>query len=84
MYVTRETDEDGHFEFTDLMPGKFVVGINFPKRPDWFSGGGGGVNVKLPPASLFYPGVTARSGARVIELKTDEKLTDIDITLFTR
>ncbi len=80
-YLTTQTDTDGEYSFTGQSAGKFVIGINFPKRPDWINGGGGGLNVPLPPASLFYPGVTTRSSAEIIQLKADEKLDTVDFTL---
>lgn len=55
-YVTTQTDRDGHFMFDSQEAGEFVVGLNFPGRPDWFNGGGAGAGVKIPPASVFYPG----------------------------
>ena len=83
-FITTQTDRNGHFLFGSQEPGEFVLGLNFPKRPDWFNGAGGGKDVKIPPASMFYPGVAKRSGARVIRLKTDEKLNDLDFTLPTQ
>jgi hypothetical protein len=80
-YWTDQTDEKGYFEFDSLDPGKFVLGLNFPKRPDWFNGGCGGDCSKAPPASQFYPGVPDRSAARIIELATDEKLDHLDFTI---
>jgi Carboxypeptidase regulatory-like domain len=80
-YLTTETDDDGYFVFDSQEPGEFVVGLNFPGRSDWFDGSGAGGNLKLPPASLFYPGVTNRSGAQVIQLTADEKLDNINFTL---
>lgn len=80
-YSTTQTDLNGHFMFDSQYPGEFVVGLNFPGRPDWFNGGGAGIGVKIPPASVFYPGVPDRSSARVIRLAADEKLGDIDFIL---
>jgi hypothetical protein len=80
-YLTTQTDAKGHYEFDSLEPGKFMIGLNFPARVDWFNGSGGGPGVTLPPASLFYSGATRRSEARVIELHTDEKLDSFNFTL---
>jgi len=77
-YETMQTDQNGQFMFDEEAPGKYVLGLNFPPRPDWFNGGGGGVGVRIPPASVFYPGVPDRSKARVIRLATDEKLENLD------
>jgi len=80
-YLTTQTDRKGYFEFDSQDAGKFVLGLNFPKRPDWFNGSGVGEGVKLPPASQFYPGVSDRSAARIIQLETDEKLDHLDFTI---
>ncbi|MGA8366975.1 MAG: carboxypeptidase regulatory-like domain-containing protein [Candidatus Acidiferrales bacterium] len=77
-YETTQTDQDGRFVFSGEVPGKYVLGLNFPARPDWFNGGGAGVGVRIPPASVFYPGVPDRSKARVIRLATEEKLENLD------
>jgi hypothetical protein len=80
-YETTRTDRDGHFTFDSEEPGKYVLGLNFPPRIDWFNGSVGGPGVRIPPASLFYPGVQDRSSARVIRLQTDEKLNNLDFIL---
>jgi len=41
-YLTTQTNWDGHFTFYSQDPGEYVLGLNFPPRPDWFNGGGGG------------------------------------------
>jgi hypothetical protein len=80
-YLTTQTDRNGHFKFVSQVPGEYVLGVNFPKRPDWFDGSGAGKSLKLPPASLFYPGVAKLSDARVIRLKAEEHLDNLDFTL---
>ena len=80
-YATTQTDENGEFEFDSMEPGQFLIGLNFPARPDWFNGAGAGPGVKIPPASLFYPGVASRSAAVVIRLATDEQIDNIDFLL---
>lgn len=77
-YVTTLTDQKGLFMFGSEVPGDYVLGLNYPSRADWFNGGGAGPEVKIPPASLFYPGVPDRSSARVIRLATDERLDNLD------
>lgn len=84
LYETGQADEDGHFVFSFLQPGEYVIGLNFPPNPDWSDGIGMGAGVELPPASLFYPGVANRSSAQVIRLATDEKLDDLEFTVPSR
>jgi Carboxypeptidase regulatory-like domain len=80
-YLTTQTDRNGQFLFSSQESGRFVVGLNFPARRDWFNGSGAGADVKIPPASLFYPGVPSRSAARVIDLATDQKIDNIDFVI---
>lgn len=80
-YVTTQTDRDGRFTFDSEAPGSYVLGLNFPPSSDWFNGGGAGAGVRIPPASLFYPGVLERASARVIALGTDEKLDNLDFII---
>jgi 5-hydroxyisourate hydrolase-like protein (transthyretin family) len=77
-YQTTQTDSSGNFNFDSQQSGKFVVGVNYPPRPDWFNGSGAGVGVKLPPVSTFYPSVTSRSSARIIRLGTDQRIDNVD------
>lgn len=83
-YLTSQTDQNGYFMFDSQQPGEYVLGLNFPASPDWFDGGGGGAGVRLPPASMFYPGVANRSSAQVIRLATDEKLDDLEFAVPSR
>jgi Carboxypeptidase regulatory-like domain len=76
-YNTARTDASGKFKFDDLKPGDYVVGINLPGAPAWKYDCGAGAS-EIPPASLYYNGVTERSDALVIKLATDEKRHDID------
>jgi len=80
-YMTTQTDESGKFTFDSQDPGEYVLGLNYPARADWFDGGGAGAGVKVPPASLFYPGVSDRSNAHIIQLASDEKLDKIDFVV---
>jgi hypothetical protein len=80
-YEVTQTDKNGYFQFESQAAGEFVVGLNFPARPDWFNGSGAGSGVKIPPASLFYPGVASRSSAGIIKLATDEKRENVDFVI---
>jgi carboxypeptidase family protein len=83
-YLTTQTDQEGHFVFDSQAPGEYVLGLNSPASPDWFDGGGAGAGVRIPPASVFYPGVANRSSALVLRLATDEKLEGLDFTVPSR
>lgn len=83
-YQTTQTDEDGYFVFDSQKSGEYVLGLNFPASPDWFDGGGAGAGVRIPSASMFYPGVANRSSALVIRLATDQKLKDLDFVVPSR
>lgn len=80
-YSTTQTDADGHFVFDSEEAGEYVLGLNFPPNPAWFDGGGAGAGVRIPPVSMFYPGVANRSRAKIIRLATDEKLERLDFTI---
>lgn len=80
-YVTTLTNKEGLFTFGSEVSGDFVIGLDYPSRADWFNGSGAGPEVKIPPASLFYPGVQNRSSARVIRLAIDEKLDNLDFVI---
>jgi len=82
-YTTLQTDGDGRFDSYAYPPGKYILGVNFPPNPTWFNGSGAGADLKLPPASWFYPGVQDRSHATILTLNPDQKLTNINITLPT-
>lgn len=80
-FTTPKADESGYFHADSLRPGKYVVGINLPGAPPWNVGGGAGVGLDIPPASLYYPGVQSRSAALSITLAKDEKRDDIDFVI---
>jgi hypothetical protein len=81
-YQTTQTDHNGYFHFFyQHDPGEYVLGLNFPGRPDWINGSAAGAGIKIPPVSLYYPGVANRPNACIIRLKDDEKLDNLDFTL---
>ena len=75
-----QTDKNGHYLFDWQEPGKYVLGLNLPGRPN-SSNRAAGKNAETHPSALFYPGVAKRSEARVIQLRTNEKLDHLDFTL---
>ena len=64
-----QTDKNGHYLFDWQEPGKYVLGLNLPGRPN-SSNRAAGKNAETHPTALFYPGVAKRSEARVIQLRT--------------
>jgi SdrD B-like domain len=64
-------DEQGHFEFYDVEPGRYWLGINIRHNPSQDS--------PYPPT--WYPGVADKSQATIIELGRAEKLTNYTIKL---
>jgi hypothetical protein len=79
-FTTETSDARGRFHLDSLQAGKYVVGINLPGAPAWKYAGCGGA-CEIPPASLYYPGVTNRSAALTIILATDEKRDNIDFNV---
>lgn len=67
----KTTDSDGKFEFTELTPGAYLLGVNIRRHP---SG-------DLPFPRTYYPGVRDAAGARAVKLGMGEKLTDFVLRL---
>ena len=67
----KKTDAAGRFEFTELTPGRYLIGVNIRQEPE-------GDN---PFRRIFYPGVSSVSQAKVIVLGTGEKLKGYDFRL---
>jgi len=80
-YLTMRTNDHGDYTFNQMRPGTYIVGVNYPRRTDWFEGAGGGAEIKLPPASLFYPNSPNIPGAEVLSVGKDEKRSHIDFIL---
>ena len=84
-FTTQESDANGYFQEDSLRAGKYVVGIGLPGAPPWKTGGcAGACSNEIPPASLYYPGMSNLSNALVIDLAADEKRDDLDFTLPTQ
>jgi hypothetical protein len=72
VYETR-TDDRGVYRFYGLPEGRFLAGIGYEKDAQ-------GSSAKSPPR-FFYPNVTSKSEAKVIEVALESNTNDIDITL---
>jgi hypothetical protein len=66
-----ETGNDGRFEFTELKPGRYLLGVNMLREP----------NAKNPFRSTFFPGVADAASAGVITLGKGEKLQGYELRL---
>jgi hypothetical protein len=65
------TTKDGSFQFTNLPPGKYILGINIGDAPD----------ERLPYRKTFYPSTLDQSKAEVFSLREGEHLARIDFRL---
>src|SRR5262245_29717471 len=65
------TNEDGNFHFTNLPPGKYILGINIGDAP----------SEKLPYRKTFYPSTSDKSKAEVLSLSEGQHLVGIDFRL---
>jgi hypothetical protein len=70
-FTSAYVDAKGYFEAKKVKPGRYVVGIGI--RP-----GTGGIEIPIP---LYYPGVRTKEQATIIELRPNEKRTDVDFQL---
>ena len=68
---TAWAEEDGSYKLSEIAPGRYLLGINISSSPD----------KDAPYPRIYYPGVTDRSTATVIEIGLGQKLSDIDIHL---
>ncbi|MEO6390774.1 MAG: carboxypeptidase regulatory-like domain-containing protein [Pyrinomonadaceae bacterium] len=66
-----DTDESGRFVFEKIPPGRYLLGINLRNSP----------GESLPYLATYYPGVTKREDAQVIEFGLGQKLADRQIQL---
>lgn len=66
-----ETDNDGRFVFTELKPGRYLLGVNMLREPDG----------KNPFRRTFFPGVPNVAEAGVITLGKGEKLKGYELRM---
>jgi hypothetical protein len=66
-----KTDNTGRFEFGELTPGRYLLGVNLMSAPDG----------DTPFRRTFFPGVRSSSTAKVLVLGEGEHLTNYDFRL---
>jgi SdrD B-like domain len=69
--IPESVDEQGRFTFSNIQPGRYLLGINIERNPSEHS--------PYPPT--WYPGVADKSQATIIEVGMAEKLTDYTFKL---
>jgi hypothetical protein len=65
------TEADGSFEFKNLPPGRYLLGVNLGDAPD----------EEMPYRSTYYPSTTERGEAEVIELGEGQRVSGIQFRL---
>jgi hypothetical protein len=65
------TDEKGRFDITQIPEGEYVLVANQDGKPSY----------REPFPRIFYPNVTERERAAVINIRPGEKITDLDIVI---
>jgi len=65
------TDQSGHFRITSIPPGSYLLVLNQD----------GKLSTKEPFPRLFYPGVTDREKATLIDIRIGETIKGIDVTV---
>jgi hypothetical protein len=68
---SEKTDKEGRYEFKELTPGKYYLGIYLNEEP----------RGEFPYPKTYYPGTTDQEKATVIVLGEGEKLAGYDLTL---
>jgi hypothetical protein len=71
---TTDTDDEGNFSFAEVPPGRYLLGVHLNESPYG----------SFPYLSTFYPGVTNRADAQVIDLGLGQKLTGMTLRLGAR
>jgi Carboxypeptidase regulatory-like domain len=77
LWATSHVDGYGFYQFDTLASGSYVIG--YRSMAEKFTDTIGVVGP--PPAASYYPGVPSRAAATSLELKTDQRLVEINITL---
>lgn len=72
LFRSTYVDAEGNFEANDVKPGRYVVGLGIRAGTGYFSD---------VPTPVYYPGVRTKDQATIIELRPNEKRTNIDFQL---
>lgn len=72
MFTSAYVDAKGYFEAKDVRPGRYVVGLGIRSGTGYFS---------EVPTPVYYPGVRTKEEATIIELRPNEKRTNVDFQL---
>ena len=71
IYLRENTDEQGRFEIREVPPGQYVLVANYNGKPSSYE----------PFPKTFYPNVTERERAAVINLGLGESVANLDIVI---
>ena len=69
-----DTDSEGRFEFKELRPGRYLLGVNMLREPD----------ARSPFRRTFFPGVASVANAATITLEKGEKLKGFELRMTPR
>ena len=72
MFTSAYVNAKGYFEAKNVQPGRYVVGLGIRPGTGYFSD---------VPTPVYYPGVRAKEEATIIELRPNEKRTNVDFQL---
>jgi carboxypeptidase family protein len=72
MFTSAYVDAKGYFEAKNVKPGRYVVGLGIRPGTGYFSD---------VPTPVYYPGVRTKEEATIIELRSNEKRTNVDFQL---
>jgi hypothetical protein len=72
MFTSAYVDAKGYFEAKNVKPGRYLVGLGIRPGTGYFSD---------VPTPVYYPGVRTKEEATIIELRPNEKRTNVDFQL---
>lgn len=72
LFTSAYVDDDGNFEAENVKPGRYVVGLGIRAETGYFSD---------VPTPVYYPGVSTKDQAIIIELRPGEKRANVDFQL---
>jgi protocatechuate 3,4-dioxygenase beta subunit len=73
-----DSDDRGVYRLYGLPAGRYVVALGPAVVPERRSGGASGSRAYYTP--VYYPGVTDKSQAKVVEVRPGSEVTDVDIS----